>query len=349
MRLTFTLAFCSLALGCFGLERLLRGDPIPAALCHILATASGGYAAMRSDSRRLGRRLFHAALAACIPFFGGFTAFFLSEAVKRKRTGSLADEFAVYLNDAASFRESVSVNDADIPVTQNLAPLYDILIGNASESEQRIAVENLVSMETPAAVEILRRVVEADKGEGKFFAMTALGQMEDKLLGRLQREEEFIASGRDDGVTPILETVATYIDFIYYRIAVDARRADFLERASALLDMALKKDDCPDSAWLLLGRVKLMAKDGLAAMDCFNAYLRLHPNDPGGLIWRAEAWYTLGNYGQVRVDCRAATAGGAVPAGISASVAFWLGDRVEDGDDDPAAGALVLEEGRVLV
>ena len=344
----FLLAVCSLAFGCFGLERSLAGENPIALFCHVLAAASGGVAAVHSDSRRLGRHLFHAVLAAGMPFFGGCTAFFLSEAVKRKRTGSLADEFAVYLNDAASFRESVPVTDADIPVTENLAPLYDILIGNSSESEQRIAVENLVSMETPAAMEILRRVAEANTGEGRFFALTALGQLEEKLLGKLQREEEFIASGRDGGVTPLLETAGTYIDFVYYRIATDLRKGDYLERAAALLETALNKEGCPDSALLQLGKVKLLSYDGLAAIDCFNAWLERHPDEPAGLVWRAEAWYVLGNYVQVRADCRAAARSGDVPAGIRPSVSFWLSGAEENGDTGDRGETLVLGEERVL-
>ncbi len=349
----FPLACLSAIAGCLGLDRLLGGDIPAAALCHAASAVFGGWAASLSDSRRLGRHLFQIALSVSAPFFGGVTAYVLSEAVKRKRTGSLADEFAVYLNDAASFRESVPVADEEIPSIEELAPLYDILVGNAPESEQRIAVENLVSMETPAAMDILRRVVEVNRGEGRFFAMTALGQMEEKLLARLQRQEEFIASGRDESVTPLIEAAGTYIDFVYYRIAQDARRFECLNRAGELLRLALKKEGCPDSALLTLGRVGLLAYDGAGAMDCFNDYLARHPGDPAGLVWRAEAWHVLGEYAKVRADCAEAKRHGRIPPGILPSVLFWLGDESGDGDgddsddSDDSDGAEREDEGRL--
>ncbi len=339
------LLFClSAAAGCFGLVRLLAGDFPVAAAGHAASAALGGWAAVLSDNRRLGRHVFQAALACSLPFFGGMTACVLSEAVKRKQTGSLADEFAVYLNDAASFRESVPVGDMEAPPQEHLAPLYDILAGNATEAEQRIAVENLVSMETPAAMDILRRVVETNKGEGRFFAMTALGQMEEKLLARLQRQEEAIASGRDAGVRPLLEAAGTYIDFVYYRIAQDARRFDYLRRAAELLEAALEKEDCPDSVLLTLGRAHLLSYDGDAALARFNDYLALYPGNAVGLIWRAEAWHLLGDFSRVQDDCRAARRQGDIPAGIRSSVLFWLGDGEEE-EDDGAAAVEAVEAG----
>ncbi len=321
------MAAVSLAGGGLGISYLFGGDPLFAAVCHLVSAGLGGYAAILSDNRRLGAHWFQPAVAACLPFLGGFAAFFLSEAVKRKKTGRLAEEFAVYLNDAASFRESVPVCDATAPDPGDLVPLADILANPVSESEQRVAVENLASMETPAAMEILRKVIDSDSGEGRFFAMTALGQMEEKLLGKLQELEEDLSSGRESGPEALVLTARTYLDFSYYELAQDARRYEYLTRAGDLLERALKDADCPDDAWILLGRVRLLQFNGAGALGCFNSFLRRNPDDQAGLLWRAEAWYLLGDFARVREDCARACRLGPIPPNIRNSAEFWLGGR----------------------
>lgn len=320
------LALTSFAAGCLGAASLLRGGFALALLCHAAAAVLGRHAALISDSRRLGMHSFQTAFSLCVPFFGGCAAFFLSEAVKRKKTGALADDFAVYLNDAASFRESVPVTDAEAPSPDELVPLADILANPVSEAEQRIAVENLAGMETPAAMEILRGVIDADSGEGRFFAMTALGQMEEKLLFRLQRLEEDIASGRFSGTDILRDAARTYLDFSYYQLAQEARRADYLERAGELLEQALEDPECDDDAWILLGRVRLLRADAREAMKCFDAYVGRNPEEQLGYLWRAEAWFELREFGLLRTDCRRAMDLGPLPGNISGAVLFWLGE-----------------------
>ena len=324
MNYSILLALASLGSGCLGASYLLGGALPLAALCHTVSGGLGCYAATLSDSRRLGGHWFQAALSFCVPFLGGAAAFFLSEAVKRKKSGTLADEFAVYLNDAASFRESVPVTDGNAPSPDDMVSLADILANPISEAEQRIAVENLASMETPAAMEILRKVIDSDAGEGRFFAMTALGQMEDKLLVKLERLEDDLDSGRDVGVGALIETARTYMDFSYYQLAQDARRAKYLARAGELLEKALADEDCAADAWILLGRVRLLEYDCAKALRCFSTYIRDNPERQGGYLWRAEAWLLMGEYGRVREDCADAVRLGPIPGNIDGSVRFWI-------------------------
>lgn len=325
-----TMALSSLCLGCLGVYLLVQGHAVFGAACHFLAAYLGYRAALLSDSRRLGRHIFQAAVAFCVPFMGGCTSFFLSEAVKRKKTGTLSDEFAVYLNDAASFRESVPVCDCDVPSCDAILPLADVLANPVSQEEQRIAVENLASMETPAAMGILRKVIDSDSGEGRFFAMTALAQMEEKLLARLQRQEEDLASGREGGPGMLVAAARTYIDFSYFQLAQDSRRAEYLARAGELLEQAEPSPDAPSDVWILLGRVRLLQFDAVRAREAFDRYLERYPENQAGYLWRAEAWYQLGDYLRVREDCRNARRLGDVPANIRGCVDFWLGDEGKD-------------------
>lgn len=311
--------------GGIGVFLVFRGETAIAVAFHAMAALLGGRAAVISDGRRLGSHFFQNAVAFCLPFFGGVISFLLAESIKRKKIGRLSEEFAVYLNDAATFRESVSAAEAEVPPSEDLVSLADILASPVSEAEQRIAVENLAGMETPDAIGILRQVAESDTGEGRLFAMTALGQIEERLLGKLLRLEERLRA--EEGTAPpetLVETARAYIDFSYFRLVQDTRSNEYLVRAGELLERAAAYAETEDDARILLGRVRLMQYDGEGARACFDAYLAKKPDNQAGFLWRAEANYMLGRCAEVREDCLRAHRLGPIPANIRASTDFWL-------------------------
>jgi tetratricopeptide (TPR) repeat protein len=330
---TLLMAIGSLACGSLGWIGLLAGD-WPAALgLHLAAAALGWRAAVVSDKRRLGEHWFQFFVSGCVPFLGGVIAFILSESVKLGRSGALAEEFAVYLNDSASFRESVPIKEQEVPEPGQLVSLADILASPVSEAEQRIAVEHLAGMETPAAIDILHRVIESNTGDSKFFAMTAIGQLEEKLLSKIQRLEEDIKSGRESDSRILIDAARSYLDFSYFQLAQESLRQDYLKRAGELLETALARADCEPGALILLGRVRLLEFDPERALACFDSLLEIQPGDPAGLLWRAEAWYLLGDYAKTREDCLSAARTDRIPDNIRGAVDFWL-----SGPGEAAAG-----------
>ncbi len=319
----YLLAAFSLLVGILAFALLLTGVVWLALLLHLLSASAGGYAAALSDSRRSGEHWFPAAVAFCLPFAGPFSAFLLSESVKRKKTGRLSEEFAIYLSDAATFRESVPVADAEAPPAAEVVPMADILANPVSEAEQRVAVENLSSMETPVAIGALRKVIDSGVGEGRFFAMTALSRLEERLFAKLQTLEEAIEAGRQGGSDAFLEKAKAYLDFSYYQLAQDARRDEYLAKAREALGTAMEGGVFDPEAWIILGRIELLQRNGKAALDCFNAYLALAPESVKGLLWRAEAWFMLGEFDSVRDDCLGVLEFGGPPDSFRETVMFW--------------------------
>lgn len=307
---------------------------------HLLAAITGGCAGAIADRRRLGAHFFPWVMAFTMPFFGGSAAYFLLETMKRPRTGRLLEDYAAYLNDAASHRESVPVPAGSSPT--ELVSLGDVLADPASDAEQRIAIEYLAEMETQAAFEILRKAASSADREAYFFAMTAMTQMEDKMLARLGELEDAVSSsgeGRADAEL-LLKTATAYIDFIYYRFATGGRRSEYLHRAEKLLRNAL---DGPatgtreiNEALVLLGRVKLALNDGESAAKCFSKHIERNPSRSLGYLWRAEAWHALGNYERLREDCRRARELGDIPPNMLAVLDFWLPERPDEEHETPA-------------
>lgn len=332
------LAVAALAASLLGLALLLNGQVWLALVLHIVAAAVGGYAAILSDSRRSGEHWFQAAIAFCLPVAGPFAAFLLSEAVKRKKTGRLSEEFAVYLNDAATFRESVPVTDSEVPSADEMVPLSDILANPVSEAEQRVAVENLSNMETPMAMAALRKVIDSGAGEGRFFAMTALGQLEERLFSKLQALEESIESGRTSDPDVFLEAARTYLDFSYFQLAQDARREEFLAKAKDMAEKAMRQGGFDPETWILVGRIELLQGNTAEAKRCFDSYLEAFPESPKGLLWRAEAWFALGEYDQVRNDCLQVLEFGGAPSLFRETVMFWAESTATEWDPEDREG-----------
>lgn len=297
---------------------------------HFLAAIAGAYAGAIADKRRLGKQYFPWVMALTIPLFGGIAVYCLLETMKRPKTGTLLEEYAIYLNDAASYRDSVPVLEREMPKAAELVSLADVLTHPASEAEQRIAVEHLADMETQAAIDILRKVMASSNKEGYFFAMTAMTQMEDKMLTYLQELEDSIKLIGEEhiDIEILLKTSITYIDFIYYQFAMGERRTEYLQRVEAILQLILVNASANASdineALILLGRVKIQVDDGVAATKLFSRYIEHNPERPLGYLWRAEAWYTLGKYEQVRADCRKVKQMEAVPQNMRLVIDFWL-------------------------
>lgn len=320
----------SLLAAIVGFIAVLEQDVFRIFTAHGLAAITGGYAGALADKRRLGKQSFPWVMALTVPLVGGVAAWFLLETMKKPKTGTLLEEYAVYLNDAASYRDSVPVLERQMPETAELVSLADVLTSPSSEAEQRIAVEHLADMETQAAIEILRKVMASSNKEGYFFAMTALTQMEDKMLTNLQELEDAIKVIGEDrvDVEVLLKTVVAYIDFIYYKFAVGERRTEYLQRVETLLRRVLANAASTatelNDALILLGRVKLQMNDGEAAAKCFNRYIERNPERTLGYLWRAEAWYLLGKYERVRDDCRKVKQMGTVPPNMLEIMDLWL-------------------------
>ena len=331
--LALLLGALSLCAAIAGLIAMLAQAFTVIILAHFLAALTGGAAGTIADRRRLGVHFFPWILAFTTPLFGGIAAYFLLETMKRPRTGKLLEEYAVYLNDAASYRESVPVLGHSAPM--EFVSLADVLSNPVSDAEQRVAIEYLAEMETPAALEILRKATLSANQETRFFAMTAMTQIEDKMLIRLGELEESVKQNGESSqdATLLLKTAKAYIDFIYYQLITGERRSEYLHNAETLLQRVLESPLTGTSeineTLILLGRVKLGLNDGKNAVTYFSRYIERNPGKNPGYLWRAEAWYKLGQYAHLREDCKTARQIGCIPKNMSAVLDFWLPEKTE--------------------
>lgn len=327
------LATLSLCAAVYGALALLGQNFADIALAHLFAATTGGAAGNIADRRRLGWHFFPWIVAFTCPLLGGVAAYLLLQNMKKPRAGKLIEEYSAYLDEAASFRESV-------PYAQGLTPAEPLSLGDVlnitdSEAEQRIAIEYLSEMETPSALEILRKAASTAGSEAYFFSMTALTQMEDRMLARLDELEYSIQrTGEVEADADLLmETARSYLDFIYYNFASGEIRTEYLRRIDTLLSHVFSKNATGkneiDEALILSGRVRLAMNESKAAARYFTRYIESNPEKYNGYLWRAEAWYKLHEYSHLREDCASADKIGGIPQNMRSVVDFWL----EEGTD----------------
>lgn len=322
------LAFLSLCAAIAGTCALLAHNVAAIALAHLLAAFTGGAAGAIADRRRLGSHFFAWIMAFAMPLYGGVASYFLFQDMKRRRTGRLVEEYAVYLDEAASFRDSVPIGR--FPAPNEMISLGDVLMETDSESVQRVAIEYLAEMETPSALEILRKAASTAGSEAYFFSMNALTQMEDRMLARLDElEDQFKqdgAAGADADL--LLKTASAYLDFIYYNFVEGEIRQEYLRRAQTLLNRVLDNNSTGaierDNALVLAGRAQLLLNENRGALKYFNRYIANNPERSAGYLWRAEAWHKLREYALVKKDCAKAASMSDMPQNMRGVIDFWL-------------------------
>ena len=134
--------------------------------------------------------------------------------------------------------------------------------------------------------------------------------------------DEAGAQGEQADADPDLAKARTFLDYAYFRIAEDARRAEYLERAVALATAAARRGAEP-LAWLIAGRALMQLRRCQEAEQMFTRYIEAAGEDVKGLLWRAEARLHLGAYAGVRQDCARALQCGQVPEAVAEAVKLW--------------------------
>lgn len=298
------------ALGLAALPSAWAGDLVPLAVLH-LAGALGVIAALRlrrqvDDSAAL--------IALVIPLLGPALAWWQVVGPAAAAPDALAMQGVPVIPERAWLGQ-----ERETPDPAALAPLEDVLHSDASDGLKRSAVESLARLETPEAVQVLRRCLAHASTEVRACAISALGHLERRLAGRIAALETAVRDS-DDAVTR-LHLAQAYFDCSYYHVATDQRRRRLLEQALAAAERATTGGGA--QALILAGRILLELERFAEAEEFFARHLAQQGADVKGLLWHAEALFRQGRYREVRIACARVRALGGVPERMEPAMWMW--------------------------
>lgn len=319
IKLPLAILLLSTATGFYG---IFNDNIILIVLCHFLAGASG-YLYSRNINSRTSNSGYNLILSLTVPIIGGLLcacfAYFSSDTEKE----GLAMEYATHINPE-EYRELFAMDHSYFkPSPEKLTPLADIIHSNAPLNEKRVAIEALAQMETPEAVATLRTALKLDSVEVRFFAASVLSKLEDSISRRLLEYEEMLENGiTEPGL--LIDIAQSYFDYAYFGLAEGDRKTKMLRNALTHAKEAQKIENS-SQIQLLIGRSLLELGRFNESREAFTDYLEMTRNSTGGLIWRAEASYNLGDLKATQRDCQRVLESDDIPQKLFAAVNYWAG------------------------
>ncbi|GFM35325.1 HEAT repeat domain-containing protein [Desulfovibrio psychrotolerans] len=215
-------------------------------------------------------------------------------------------------------------------------PIVDILLGS-DDDLKRGAIMLLKRMKSPRAVTLLKESLSDASAEVRFFAHTALTQLEEDAVERLDKAEELAASGDAALVRAFAEACREYARS---GLPEDTMRSYYLaeSRKQYLRYMSIERRD--HMACVELGHVSLELKDYESALRMFTTALDYPDTRLAGRLGRCWAFFEQRDW--VRLSREMAIMRSAMPEADEADefsralYVFWA-QHTTDGTTAPHA------------
>lgn len=241
--------------------------------------------------------------------------------------GFLSEKYNFSLKDVDRTIISIKSDELEIEAFK------DIFKTNDRQLEEN-AISKLSKMVNRRAVSILREVVETSGSDTKILAASALIDMEDKVVTKIEKIKNDL-NETPDNLDAALELARSYdlychlgildvaVENYYQRLALEEYR-NFLRH----------RPDHPEANFEY-GRILLKTRHEAEAVPILKKAVDLSPRNPSPRIWLAEAFYELGDYEAVMEVCQGLSKIDEIPVKFKEIVDWWkIGQpRVVESDD----------------
>ncbi len=261
-----------------------------------------------------------------LPVFGIFGMFVTINLTRLFiRSKGLAHDFgqeALHLGPTDTTALNRSLDDM---LREELAtqPIVDILLGD-DEDLKRGAIMLLRRMKNLRAVQLLKHSLSDPSTEVRFFAHTALTQLEEDAVSRLEKASEHAVSGDSKAVRAFAEACREYAQS---GLPEETMRTYYLKEARTHYQryMSLEKQD--HQPLLDIGYISLALEDYSGAMHVFTLALDYPETLVAGRLGRCWTYFDQRDWGQLSRETAAMSAytpepGEADDASL-ALYAFW--------------------------
>jgi tetratricopeptide (TPR) repeat protein len=180
--------------------------------------------------------------------------------------------------------------------------LEDIILNSADIGKKTGAINELVGLNNPEAIKVIREALRNLGKEYKIYAASALHKIEKKLENEIMQwrglaERETTHAGASLGLG------TAYMNYCYLGVLDESSTRRYSKLALKHFLRVLKVQPGNSALYLNLCKVCIHAREYRDALCYAEQFITLHPNDPNGYIWKAEAEYYLGDYEQVKEVC----------------------------------------------
>lgn len=187
------------------------------------------------------------------------------------------------------------------------------------------AIQKLSKILTHESVSILQEVVQHACSDTKVLAATALIEMEDKLVEKIESLRGQLAEDSRD-TKLMLELARIYDVYCYLGVLDNAIEDYYRGLAIEQYRTFLIYDPRHPEATLEYGRTLLNAGDLEKALRVLNSAVRLDPVKPNPYIWLAEAHYKSGDYLAVTDICKKINSFQNLPENFKPITSWWAED-----------------------
>ncbi len=197
----------------------------------------------------------------------------------------------------------------------------DVFKSNDAQMEAN-AVNKLSKMLTREAVSILREVVDTSQSDTKILAASALIDMEDRIIKRIEEIKQELKANPNN-YELVLALARTYDLYCYLGILDPAVEDYYRGLAIEQYQRFMRHNPEHPEANLEYGRILLNARKYEEAIPVLKNAVALSPGNPSPLLWLAEAFYELTDYQAVRAVCAKLRRFDDVPRRFKDIAAWW--------------------------
>ncbi|MCH8875034.1 tetratricopeptide repeat protein [candidate division KSB1 bacterium] len=264
------------------------------------------------------------AIASVLPVYGMLGMFSVYLYVRNAKTQAReyfetdehfdSDRRKVWIKDVAPDAIDIKRNEIEVDAFR------DVLRTNDPQLEEN-AINKLSRSLTKKSVNILKDVVKTSTSDTKILAASALTEMEDKIIAKIETLRAQVCQNPDE--ENVLELARVYDLYCYLGVLDTVSEKHYQNLALEQYETFLQKQAEHRTASLEYGRILLNAGRTEDAIKNLRLALALSPEDVNPQIWLAEAYYRSQDYDNVRKLCTKLADRKKLPENIQEVVDCW--------------------------
>lgn len=269
------------------------------------------------------------ALSIVLPVYGMFGMFFVYLFIRNIKIEPreyfetdehfLSGRYKIWIKSMERSVPDIKRNQLDIDAFR------DVLNSNDRELEEN-AINKLSRSLNKESVNILKEVVNTSASDTKVLAASALTEMEDKIVDRIENLRATVHDNPDNREA-VLELARAY-DLYCYLGVLDAVSEKYYQNLSVeQYETFLQFDSGHREANLEYGRILLNAGKTKEAIKNLRLAWALAPEEINPQIWLAEAYYRSADYEEVRKICQKLAESVRLPENIKEVVNLWTNNE----------------------